>query len=215
MSRQKENLKVIGLTGGIGTGKSTAAEYFIKRGFAHIDADAISRGLTADGSDMLPVLDGYFGPDGQYGDGSTQILDSRGNLKRKTLASLVFSDEERRMKLDEIMFARIIAEIDDRIEAYRNAGGGIKGILLDAPLLFEAGLDDRCDVVIVLVADLEMRIARVCIRDDATPDEVRARIKNQMSDNEKIKKADAVIDNSEGLSDLYENLDAFFEEYMR
>ena len=64
-------IKVTGLTGGIGTGKSTAAEYFVKKGFAHIDADEISRDLTADGSSLLPVLDELFGPEGRW---ATAIL---------------------------------------------------------------------------------------------------------------------------------------------
>ena len=208
-------MKVIGLTGGIGTGKSTAADYFKEKGFAHIDADEVSRGLTAEGSELLTVLDGLFGPSGEWGDGRTEILDGEGRLKRKVLASLVFSDEERRAKLDEVMFREIIERIDSQIALFRRSGRDIKGILLDVPLLYEAGLDDRCDMVIVLVADEDVRIARVCSRDGMTPEEVRARIRNQMSDNEKIKRADAVIDNSEGISDLYENLDALFDEYMR
>ena len=75
-------IKVTGLTGGIGTGKSTAAEYFVKKGFAHIDADEISRDLTADGSSLLPVLDELFGPEGRWGDGNTEILDGDGSSKQ-------------------------------------------------------------------------------------------------------------------------------------
>lgn len=203
-------IKVIGLTGGIGTGKSTAAEYLKSRGFFHIDADEISRGLTSDGSDMLPVLDGIFGPDGECGDGSTVILNNDGSLDRKALASIVFTDEKKKKRLDEVMFKAIMSEIDRQIgNLKRERDTGC--VLLDAPLLFEAGLDSRCDCILVLVAEENVRIKRVCARDKATPEEVRNRINSQMKDNEKIKKSDFVIDNSEGIEALEENLDEFLE----
>ncbi len=204
-------MKVIGLTGGIGTGKSTAAAYFAEKGFAIIDADEVSRGLTADGSSMLPVLDSLFGPAGQWGDGRTEILDEDGKLKRKALAAVVFSDQRRREKLDEVMFARIIEIIDGMMISLR-AEGSARGIILDAPLLFEAGLEGKCDLVLVLVADEDVRIARVCARDGMSPDEVRARINSQMKDNDKIKRSDAVIDNSEGVEELRESIDEFLDE---
>lgn len=207
-------IKVIGLTGGIGTGKSTAADYLKQKGFAHIDADEISRKLTEDGSDMLPVLDEIFGPGGEMGDG-TQILDDKGNLIRKALAAVVFTDEKKKARLDEVMFARIIENIDNMIKWFaKHPDEAGKGVLLDAPLLFEAGLDSRCDLVLVLVADTDVRIARVCCRDGATQEEVRNRINSQMSDNEKIKRSDVVIDNSEGVAELQENLDIFLREYL-
>lgn len=206
-------LKVLGLTGGIGSGKSTAAEYLKGSGFAHVDADEISRALTADGSRMLPVLDGIFGPDGPCGEKGKKILRSDGSLDRKALAAIVFTDKRKKARLDEVMFTEIVAEIDRQIAAYRDEGDGrYRGILLDAPLLFEAGLDTRCDDIAVIVADVNVRIQRVCQRDGATGEEVRCRINNQMSDNEKIKRSDFVIDNSEGLSELTENLDELLEK---
>ena len=111
------------------------------------------------------------------------------------------------------MFQKIIERIDDEISLLRRKSG-IDGILLDAPLLFEAGLDTRCDAVLVLVADEEVRISRVCARDGMTPEEVRDRIRNQMSDNEKIKRADAVIDNSDGIQELKENIDEFLDDFL-
>ena len=99
---------------------------------------------------MLCLLStSLFGPEGRWGDGNTEILDGDGNLLRKALAAVVFSDEERRKKLDQVMFQKIIERIDDEISLLRRKSG-IDGILLDAPLLFEAGLDTRCDAVLVL-----------------------------------------------------------------
>lgn len=207
-------IKVVGLTGGIGTGKSTAADYLKNKGFAHIDADQIGRDITADGSDILPVLDEMFGPKGAYGDGSTEVLNPDGSLDRKALASIVFIDQNKRKQLDSVMFKKIIEEIDKQIANYKSVNDqNTIGILLDAPLLFEAGLADRCDEVVVLVADEDVRIQRVCERDGVTAREVRNRINSQMSDKEKIARADSVIDNSKGLQELTYNLDGFLKKF--
>ncbi len=206
-------VKVLGLTGGIGTGKSTAAEFFRNNNFAHIDADQISRNLTADGSSILPVLDELFGPNGEFGDGRTEILDENGNLIRKAMAAVVFSEKKRRQRLNELMFEEIIGETDRLIEMYKSQPGEeIAGILIDAPLLFEAGLDDRCDKTLLLTADIDVRLKRVCLRDNATEEEVMNRIRNQLSDDEKIKLADAVIDNSDGIDELFAKLQVFLDE---
>ena len=251
-----EGIRVVGLTGGIGTGKSTAAAILKEKGFAHIDADEIGREITADGSSMLPVLDELFGPSGAYGKDGMRILDDGGRLDRKALAAIVFTDAKKKAKLDEVMFREIIARIDQRISEIREnaerksaigedserksalgedserksalgedvAEGGfegnaadsdVTGILLDAPLLFEAGLDSRCDIVVLLVADEEIRIKRVCQRDGATEEEVRNRINSQMSDDDKRKKSDVIVENSGTIEDLERNLEKFFKKYSK
>lgn len=231
----KRKLRVVGLTGGIGTGKSTAAEYLKGKGFAHIDADAISRDITADGSPMLPVLDGLFGPSGQFGKEGVEILRPDGSLDRAALASLVFTDQGRKRQLDQVMFRAIIAEIDQQIDAWQKAdvaGAAVDldeavdsdravahqkpvGILLDAPLLFEAGLDARCDLVLLLVADEEVRVRRVCSRDGVTAREVRDRINSQLSDEEKREKSDVIIDNSGSREELAERLEKFYTKFSK
>lgn len=205
--------RVVGLTGGIGTGKSTAAEYLKKKGFAHIDADQIGRDITADGSPMLPVLDSIFGPTGEYGVEGFDILREDGSLDRKALASIVFTDMDRKMKLDEVMFKAIIAETKRLVEVYSQDEP--VGILIDAPLLFEAGLDKECDLVLLIVADMDVRIHRVCARDGATQQEVRNRINSQMSDEEKIPKSHVVVDNSGTLEELEIQLENFFSKFSK
>lgn len=214
------NMRIIGLTGGIGTGKSTAAEYLKQNGFGHIDADQIGRDLTIDGSPMLPVLDSIFGPDGEYGEKDKAILNSDGSLDRKALASIVFTDMRKKLKLDEVMFKAIIAEVDRQLETFRQSAedckegsvtGKISGILIDAPLLFEAGLDEKCDEVLLIVADMDTRIHRVCMRDNATAQEVRDRIVSQMSDEEMRAKSDIIVDNSGDRQQLEERLKEVFD----
>lgn len=212
----EQEIRIVGLTGGIGTGKSTAAEYLKGKGFAHIDADAISRDITADGSPMLPVLDGLFGPSGQFGKEGVEILRPDGSLDRAALASLVFTDQGRKRQLDQVMFRAIIAEIDQQIDAWQKAASqNPVGILLDAPLLFEAGLDTRCDLVLLLVADEEVRVRRVCSRDGVTKREVRDRINSQLSDDEKREKSDVIIDNSGSREDLAQSLEKFYTKFSK
>ena len=206
-------VRVVGLTGGIGTGKSTAAEYLKKKGFAHIDADQIGRDITADGSPMLPVLDGIFGPTGEYGVEGFDILREDGSLDRKALASIVFTDMKKKLKLDEVMFKAIIAETKRLVEFYSQDDP--VGILIDAPLLFEAGLDKECDLVLLIVADMDVRIHRVCARDGATEQEVRNRINSQMSDEEKISRSHVVVDNSGNLKELEKQLEEFFSKFSK
>ena len=209
----KDHIKVVGLTGGIGTGKSTAAEFLKKKGFAHIDADQIGRDITADGSPMLTVLDSIFGPKGEYGIEGFAILNEDGSLDRKALASIVFTDMERKLKLDEVMFKAIIAETDRQLSVLSQEAP--VGILIDAPLLFEAGLDDRCDIVMLIVADMDVRIHRVCMRDGATEKEVMDRINSQMSDAEKREKSHVIIDNSGSIEELEEQLEEFFSKFSK
>ena len=209
---REEHMKVTGLTGGIGTGKSTAAEYLGKKGFYHIDADDISRGLTALGSPLLPVIDGIFGPKGNMGRPGHKILNCDGSLDRKALAELVFTDGKKKECLEGIMFREIFRIINEEITKGFNTES--VGILLDVPLLFETGLDKKCDCVILLVADEDERIKRVCVRDGITAEDVRNRINSQMSDDEKKRKAEIIIDNSGREEELYAKLDFIFDDLI-
>lgn len=193
-------MQIIGLTGGIGTGKSTASGYLREQGFAVIDADQIAREIVEPGQPLLKELGRLFGE---------EIINEDGSLNRKGLAAIVFQNKERREALDKIMHGRIIEVIDERIDCYQRQGA-CRGIILDAPLLFETGLEKKCDQVLLITADTELRIARVCARDGMTPEEVSARIKNQMGDQEKKAKADWTLDNSGSKEALLEKLDELF-----
>lgn len=203
-----KNSKIIGLTGGIGTGKSTVAEYLKSQGYRHIDADEISRSLTCDGSPMVDKLNEIFGPNGTMGLEGNEILKSPGVLNRQALADIVFKDDKRRDKLNEIMLTEIIKIIDEDIDCFRDDDCD-SDVLLDAPLLFESGLESRCDQVVLVVADADTRIRRVCQRDGITEEQVADRINSQMSDEDKICRSDIVIDNSYGLEELYDQLSKY------
>ena len=178
-------MRVIGLTGGIGTGKSTASEYLRKQGFSIIDADRISREIVEPGTLLLKELEKNFG---------SGIIKDDGTLDRKALAAIVFSDKEKKSRLDGLMHGHILDEIERKISESQSGEG--RGIIVDAPLLFETGLEKKCDQVWLITADEKLRSLRVCERDGMDPEEVRARIQNQMADEEKKERAHRIVDNS-------------------
>ena len=191
---------VIGITGGIGTGKTTASDYLEEQGFAVIDADQIGRELTADGQPILTEIRDRFGcvTDGGT-EGNGLILD------RKAMADLVFNNKEIKEEYDQLIHAEIIEQIDRDIEELSKTDA--IGILLDAPLLFEANNNDRCDVVILITADMDERIGRVSLRDDADEEDIQDRINNQFSDDEKARSSDFIVDNSGEPEDMFRQLD--------
>ena len=208
-SNKKEKPFVLGLTGGIGTGKSTAARYLVSKGLIHIDADAISRKLTEKvPGEANPVLEEIgIAFDGADPDGSG-VLREDGSLDRKKMAEIVFSDPDKKQMLEDILFRHIIAEIRRRIDA---AGEG-DFILLDVPLLFESGLDCLCDKVITVTADETVRVQRVMERDGCSEEDVLARIRNQMPEEEKAARADFVLNNSGAREELHGQIDRILAE---
>ena len=205
---------VIGLTGGIGTGKSTAARYLAQKGLAHIDADAISRQLTHKEPGVPnPVLE-------RIGEAfAEKVLDEDGALDRAAMAGIVFGDPAKKKLLESILFEEIILVIRRQIREAREKAvsreeeeGSIRGALLDAPLLFEADLQNLCDVVIVLTAEHDIRMQRIMERDGCGPEEVEARIRNQMSDEQKLALADYSADNSGDRKHLHDQLDRILED---
>ncbi len=190
-------MKVIGLTGGIGSGKSTVSEYLARRGYTVIDADAISRAATGPGGYALePILM-------EFGAG---VFNDDGTLDRKAMAEMVFSDADSRHRLEDIVCTIVRDEAMARIEHLRKEGHE-SPVFFDAPLLFEMGLEKDMDESWLVTASIETRTYRVMKRDGVTREEVLKRIASQMPDSEKEKLADHVITNSLDLSWLFEQVD--------
>lgn len=190
-------MTVIGLTGGIGSGKSTVSDYLKRKGCLIIDADEISRAVTGPGGPALePILK-------EFGVG---VFDEKGNLDRKKLSDIVFADPDKRKILEDIVVTMVVNEFHAQIEHLRQEN--YKGIVVfDAPLLFEFGLQDSVDETWFVTASLEARVARVVKRDRITRREVMARINSQMASIEKEKLADYTINNSFDLKWLYDQVD--------
>jgi dephospho-CoA kinase len=201
--------RVIGLTGGIGTGKSTVARMLAELGAVVIDSDAIVHELQAPGTPLLAAIVDAFGPD---------VLRPDGALDRAALGALVFADPEARARLNALVHPAVGRESLRRLEAARAAGAAL--VVLDIPLLFETrvrGTASRANLgseaVVVVYAPRELQIARQLERNGYDRAEAERRVDAQMSIEEKRSLADHVIDNSGSLDatrrqvrELYERL---------
>lgn len=179
------SLHVFGLTGGIGSGKSTVARRFRERGLPVIDADELAREAVAKGSPGLSEIVARFGAD---------VLDDEGTLDRKKLAARVFSNDEARRALNAITHPRV-AELSAARAAQLSARGEPLACY-EVPLLFEARLDTVLAPVVVVSTPLDLQVARALARDGGTRDEVIARVRAQLPLEEKVRRATFVIDNS-------------------
>ena len=203
-------MNVIGLTGGIGAGKSTVSDYLLDKGYIVIDADKIARSLTDKGSDTLQALTAAFG---------AEILFADGSLDRKKLAGIVFSDGEKRLILEELTTKEVVRIIEERLMQLQ--GEGCKGpVFVDAPLLFESGADRLTGAVWLVDADMDVRVARVMAqigrasaRDGISAEDVKRRIANQMDSEEKKARSTDIIDNSKGKELLYRQVERLLEKY--
>lgn len=191
-------MRIIGLTGGIGSGKSTVSSYLKEKGYAIVDADQIAREIVEPGSPVLSQMVQAFGAD---------ILYENGALDRKRLGSIVFSDEEKKRILDGITHGEIESRIKESIRSFTG-----EVLILDVPLLFEAGMERYADEVWVVDAEDEVRISRVMDRDGFTSEEVRSRMKKQMSREEKRRRGDRVLSNSGSREKLYDQIERLMGE---
>jgi dephospho-CoA kinase len=185
---------IIGLTGGIAAGKSESAKYFESiDDYATIDSDAIAHELTAKGMPALDELVKSFG---------IGILFSDGDLNRKKLADIIFSDEKAKLRIEKILHTHIISRIDEIISQNIKK----RNIVIDAPLLFEVGLDRICDKIVVMRVSYDIQVQRLALRDKLNEDQSKKRISSQMPMGKKVELADFVIDNAGSKEDLKERV---------
>ncbi|GLI50451.1 dephospho-CoA kinase [Tepidanaerobacter syntrophicus] len=191
-------MTVIGLTGGIASGKSTVTALLKEKGAAIIDADKIAREIMSKGEPAWFEVLNYFGD---------EILNNdRSDIDRKKLAHIVFSDKAKLEVLNNITHPKIIEEIKRQVEEYKKAGKKI--IVIDAALLIETGLDKIADEVWVVAANEDIQLQRLMAREkDITKDEALKRIKSQMPLAEKLKFADRVIDNNSSIEETKKQVD--------
>ena len=192
-------MTIVGLTGTMGSGKSTASVILRHMGYTVYDTDEMSRALTARGGPALPLIAERFGAD---------LIDENGELDRKSLAAIVFSDPVEKAALEEIVTARVVETVRETIAEIREGRlhADEDAVFFDVPLLFESGLCGDMDQNWCVAADDETRIRRIMLRDGMSREEILARFANQMPQAEKIKRSDAVIDNSGSIIDLEDHL---------
>ncbi|GMB07370.1 dephospho-CoA kinase [Thermolongibacillus altinsuensis] len=185
----------IGLTGGIASGKSTVAAMLRQLHIPVIDADEIARKATAiDGEAYEPIIRAF----------GKEILQKDGTIDRLKLGSIVFHDENKRKLLNEIVHPIVRKKMLQQKEVYIQQGK--QTIVLDIPLLFESRLEHLVDRIIVVYVNEAIQLQRLMKRNGFSVEEAKARIRSQMPLEEKVKKADAIIDNNGTIEETQQQL---------
>ena len=190
----KDKMKIVGITGLIASGKSTLSSYLKSQGYKIVDADAISRDITKKDRIGYTKVVEEFGRD---------ILSLNGEIDRAKLSNIVFNDENALKKLNDTLHPLIFQEIDRQLDLYKDE----KILFLDAPLLFEAKLDKKCDEIILVVCDEEVQISRIQKRDNKDYDSAKKIIDSQIAKEFKIEKSDYITDNNCEIERFYFKVD--------
>lgn len=198
------NNLILGITGNIASGKSTITEALVRHGAALVDADRLARQVVASGSPVLARLVAYFG------DG---ILRRSGELNRERLAQIIFADSHAREELNRMTHPAIARLAIERLQQLKNTPG-IPLVVYEAPLLFEAGAEGRVDRVLVVKIDPVVQLQRLMARDGLDETAARQRLAAQMSQREKLARADHVIDNSGTLEEALRQVDELWKRLV-
>ncbi|MGN7857408.1 dephospho-CoA kinase [Bacillus sp. 22483] len=193
---------VIGLTGGIASGKSTVSQMIKEKGIRVVDADIIAKEAVSKGSAALHQIVQTFGE---------EVLLPNGELNRQQLGTIIFSDEEKRKQLNAIVHPEV------RKEMLKQRDEGVSNnetfVVLDIPLLFESKLEGLVDRIIVVYTTPELQLSRLMNRNDLSEEEALNRIHSQQSLEEKCQKADRVIENTKDLAFIRKQLENILNEW--
>ena len=178
-------MKVIGITGNSGSGKTTASKILEEKLSAHvIDADKVVKDMSQPGTEYFNAIKRVFGDN---------FFTDDGNINRKKLADEIYNQKDSLHRLNDITFKYVKEEIENQIAANKSEN---EYVVIDVPLLFEAGLNKSCDVVIAMVADDEKKIERIMERDGIDYATAKKRLDIQPNDDMYLEKADFIIDNT-------------------
>lgn len=172
----------LGITGGSGSGKTTVSDIFRKEGIDVIDTDIVARIIVEPGKPALDEIKDYFGQ---------EYITPAGTLDRKKMAALVFSNPDKRLRLNEITHKYISQYVDEYIHNYT---GDIIGI--DGAVLIESGIGEGCDYILSVIADKEERIKRIIMRDSISEETAKKRIEAQKNDDFYIENSDYIVYNN-------------------
>ena len=187
---------IVGLTGGIASGKSTVSNYFREFGAEVLDADVVAKELSEKEENVAKIIE-IFG---------NEILDENGNISRKKMRERAFLEKDKLKQLNELLHPQII-------EVFKNKRENTKEdeiVIFDIPLLFEAGMENLCDTVIVVYISKRVQLERMMKRDRHGLDLAERIIESQMSMSDKIDKADIIINNNCTLEDLKNNVNVVY-----
>lgn len=185
---------IIGITGSSGAGKSTVCELLSKKyNMQIINADEIAKELSKKGTDYIKDIVSKFGKD---------IVDENGDLRRKKLGEIIYTNDSKREELNSCTFKYIKKEIFKKIEKMNQ-----DNIVIDAPLLFESELDKICDRIIGVISKKQLQIERIVSRDNIDYDHATMRLDAQQKDDFYIKKCDAIIENNHDIKQLEQQVE--------
>lgn len=192
---------ILGLTGGIATGKSTASRYFSSLNIPVVDSDVIAREVVEPGTIGLAKIREHFGE---------SVLKATGELNRQALGSIVFSDSDQRKALDTILFEELNQAISQQIAEW--VAKDVPLVVVDVPLLYEAGYETKMTAVMVIYVPEGVQEERLMTRDNLSLAEAQKRIASQMPIAEKQQRGDIVIDNSGPISETERAIQAWLEK---
>ncbi len=191
----------VGLTGGIGVGKTTVTDHFSKLGTCIIDADEVSRAITASGQPAIKLIAQAFGK---------QVLSDNETLDRAKLREVVFDDQAKKQQLEEILHPLI----RDQMQALANDADS-DYVIFSIPLLIETGQTDKFDRILVIDAPDERRIEWIKKRSGLSIQQIRKIIQSQISREKRLKLADDVINNDQDLEHLYQQVESLHQKYLQ
>lgn len=192
---------VVGLTGGIASGKSTVSRMFEQAGIPVICSDELAREVVRPGSPGLAEIRRIFGKD---------VLDDEGGLDREAMARLVFQDRSQRKLLESIIHPKVEEEQNKRLKALESKGHSV--VVIDVPLLYEVGWERFVDLVVVVYAPRQVQEERLLNRDGMSSADARSRLDAQMSIDEKRRLADRLVDNGNTLEHTRRQVATIIEE---
>lgn len=202
-----DGLLVVGLTGGIASGKTEVTSRLVDLGAMVVDADQVARDVTVPGTDVFKRLVDEFGP---------EILGAEGAIDRPSLAEKVFGNESRRQLLNSITHPAIFAEIVGRVQEYgKGLGpGDVPAVVVDAALIVDIGASGVFDLLVVVTSEEKTRVRRLTGKRGMSEEEARARVASQIMDRERIASADIVIENNGSIDELKETVDRVWDEVV-
>lgn len=192
----------VGLTGGIGSGKTAVSDYFQTLGISVLDTDVIAREVVQAGSDVLRQIQAQFGDD---------IVDKKGALLRDKLRSIVFTDTLKRQQLETIVHPAIRLQLRQQLSALP---ASTPYCVIVIPLLMEKSWQTEVDRILVVSAPRELRIQRILSRQAITPQEIQHIMQSQVSDEERIGIADDVLSNDGSIGELQHKIDRLHQQYL-
>lgn len=197
---------IVGLTGNIGSGKSTVSRRLVQLGAQVIDTDRVARDAVAPGTEGLARIISEFG---------TGVLNEKGELDRAVMASIVFKNTEARARLEGIIHPEVIKVVDRSISEYREGRRSAPALVIEVPLLIESGMHRMVEEIWVVTTDPESQVKRVMARSGLSREDVLKRIKAQMSQEEKCRYAHRIIDNSGPLENTHRQVDSIWNQITR